>query len=164
MNCLEWSFLFFTVFALAGCVFHRPVHYPAQVLMKDGEACFSVANRREERANTPIISAVDVLTYVNNNKEMKLVWSEVFMRDRPPMKLSPHECLVYGEGAEVVPSLRKGHHYGVTIFASVDGYGVAYFSYFCLSETPGDDKTKIHRVKWSNKMNGYDWSVCGDKG
>jgi len=163
MNDMKWSFLFCAIFAFAGCVFHRPVHYPAQVLMKDGAPCFSVANRREERANTPIISAVDVLSYANNNKEMKLVWSEVFMRDRPPMELSPHECFAYGEGAEITPSLRKGHHYGVSIFASVGGYGIAYFSYFCLSGTPDGKESKIHHVKWNNKIDSYDWSVCGDK-
>jgi len=159
---VKWSLLFCAVFVLSGCVFHRPAYYPAQVLMKDGTPCFSVANRRKERTSTPIISAIDVLSYVND-KEIKPVWGEMFMRDRPPMKLSPHECLVYGVGEKIVPSLRNGYRYGVSISASVDNYGVFYFSYFCLSITPDGDETEIHRVKWSKEINGFDWRVCGIK-
>jgi len=160
---VKWSLLFCVVFALSGCLFHRPAYYPAQVLMKDGVPCFSVANRSEERVSTPIISAIDVLSYTDDNKEIKPVWGEMFMRDRPQIKLSPYECLVYGEGAEMAPPLKKGHHYGVSISASVDNYGAFYFSYFCLSGVPDGDATEIHHVKWSKNINSYDWRVCGDK-
>jgi len=155
----KWSLLFCVVAVLFGCLFHRPAYYPAQILMKDGVPCFSVANRRKERANTPIVSTVNVFPLVGK----EAIWIGMFPPDLPPMILPPHECLVYGVGTENAPPLRRGYRYGVSMITSINGYRVAYQSYFCLSGAPDGNETEIHHVKWNRELNGFDWRVCGDK-
>jgi len=75
------------------------------------------------------------------------------------MKLSPHECLVYGEGAEEVWQLRQRSSYSVSINAYKDGEYMRYVTPFRLYETE-EDGTEICRLKWSNETNDYDLEAC----
>jgi len=148
---------FAAAFLLSGCFFHRPAYYAAQVLMKDGAPCFSVANSRKEQESLPRISIISIFPYASD--EIMPIWHQAFHRDQPAMKLSPHECLVYGAGTQIAPTLQQGFRYGVSIRASIDDHGAIYQSYFCLYKTP-EGKAKIHHAKWNNKLNGYDWRIC----
>jgi len=143
--------------ALSGCFIHRPAFYSAQVLIKDGVACFSVANDREARKYPPKLSFVSVGT-VDGDKTNP-VWSRIFLPEQPTMELPPHECLVYGEGAGYAPQLRQGFRYQLNMSAVINGNNWRYRAYFCLYETPAGE-LKIHYAKWNNKIGGRDWQVC----
>jgi len=153
----NFKLLFYIMFFLSGCLFQRPAYYPAQVLMKDGLPCFSVANNRKERATPPEISTINVMSYFGD--EITLISHGGFSPDQPPAKLFPHECLAYGIASEIAPKLQQGLRYGVSIRATINGHGVIYKSYFCLYDTP-EGETKIHHAKWNNKINGRDWRMC----
>jgi len=153
---LGWMSLGCAAFALSGCLFHRPAYYPAQVLMKGGAPCFSVANNRKERINPPIISIISVFPYAS--EEVMPLWCRAFPRNQPSMKLSPHECLTYDGEA----GLQKGLPYVVFMNGYIHEENRRYRAYFCLHEANGGS-TEIHYSKWSNKMNGYDWQTCGQQ-
>jgi len=149
--------IFCAVFFLSSCIFHRPAYYPVRVSMKDGVPCFSVANNRKERVNPPKISVISIFHYASS--ETMPLWQQTFYQKQSPMRLSPQDCLVYGAGGEAAPALKYGVRYGVSMNASIDGYGVAYQSYFCLYNKH-DGQTEIHHAKWNDEINGYDWRVC----
>jgi len=157
---VKWGFLFCVVFTFSGCRFHRPAYYPAQVRMKDGVPCFSVANRRKEKANPSLILTINVFRYAS--RDATPFWYQTFPPGQRSIEIFPHECMVYGKGKETAPPLLYGHRYGVSIHASINDEMRAYQSYFCLSRTPVGE-TEIHHVKWNRELNGFDWSVCGDK-
>jgi len=158
IKLFESGFLLCLTLALSGCIFHRPAYYSAQVLMKDGVPCFSVANSRKERANPSEISSIHVLPYEEN--ETVLPWRKIFPPSQPAIRLSPHECIPYGAGENMAPPLQHNFFYGVLIYSSINGYGMAYLSYFCLYKTP-DGRTDIHHVQWYNKPPERDWGTCG---
>jgi len=137
VNMTGWKVLCCAAFSLSGCLFHKPAFHPAQVLMKDGATCFSVANNREERANPPEISVITVSSETEERKGP--LWYRAF-RSQAPMTLSPHECLVYGEDTGHTPALRQGFRYRVTMNAYIN--------------------EKTHHAKWNNKINGRDWRIC----
>jgi len=144
-------------FALPGCFFHRPAFYPAQVLIKDGAACFSVTNNREARKYPPELSFVSVGA-VDGDKTNP-VWSRIFLPDQPIMELLPHNCLLYGEGTRYTPKLRQGFRYQLNMSAIINGNNWRYRAYFCLYET-STGELKIHHAKWNNKINRRDWRIC----
>jgi len=152
------SLMLCTAFVLSGCILHRPAFYPAQVLMKDGVACFSVTDNREARVNPPELSVISV--YSVDGEKISPVWRQMFPPDQPTMTLSPRECLAYGTGAKDVPALQPGFHYGVSMNGYIDGNNRMYMAYFCLYKTP-DGKTDVHYAEWNDKTQERDWSVCG---
>jgi len=158
IKLFESGFLLCLTFALSGCIFHQPVYYPAQVLMKDGVPCFSVANSRKERANPPKISSINVFPYEGN--DMVPLWRKIFLPDQPAIRLSPHECIPYGAGENMAPPLQHNFRYIISILSSINGYRMHYKSYFCIYET-ADGETDIHHAQWNDKTNERDWGACG---
>jgi len=157
INLTGCGMLFCAALSLSGCFFHRPAFYPAQVLMRDGMACFSVTNNREARASPPELSYISV--YSVDDEKANPVWHQMFPSNRPIMSLSQHKCLIYGEGSGDVPVLRQGFHYRVITSAYINGNHRRYHAYFCLYET-SKGEVKIHYAKWNNKIGGRDWQVC----
>jgi len=158
VKLFESGFLLCLTLALSGCIFHRPAYYSAQVLMKDGVPCFSVANSRKERASPPEISSVNVFPYEGN--EIVPLWRRIFPPDQPTIRLSPHECIPYGAGENMTPPLKHNFRYGISIFSFISGDTMNYQSYFCLYET-ADGRTDIHHAQWNNKTHERDWGACG---
>jgi len=159
LKLFERGLLLCAVFPLSGWFFHKPAYYPAQVSMQDGTPCFSVTNRRKERANPPKIQGISFST----DQETMPIWHGSFPPGQSPLRLHPDDCLSYGAGTQLSPKLHQelqpGFRYEVSIYTTSDYDVRHYFSYFCLYETP-EGNTGIHRPVWNDEINGRDWRVC----
>jgi len=164
LNVSRVLFVSIIVVSCSGCVTdalyalaQRPSVYPAQVLTRNGEACFSVEDVNETRKNPPEIGGIVVTLHHENSSEM--VWTRGFPSETGLFHLSPSQCILYGD-AVPAPVLEYGEKYSVYINASINGDHRPYKAYFCMTKN-FDGKTEAHEINWNDEKAEYDWSVCG---
>jgi hypothetical protein len=157
----------------AGCT-QLGVRNEGQVRQVGDLPCFSVDDSEEAREGRPELAVLAVYQYGGEGRESEPVWVRGFVAADPPVRLSPDDCIVYGdnsrgdkEGAMDAVPLRSGVAYTYIFnsdipYASAKGVGWKnrrYRGYFCLTQDAGG-KVTVHEVRWSRKEERRLWDVC----
>ena len=157
----------------AGCMqFGR--FNPGQIRQVGDLPCFSVEDSDETREGKPKLAVLAVYKYGGEGRAEEPVWVRGFVDADPPVRLSPDDCIVYGdnsrgdkEGAMDAVPLRPGVAYSYSFnsdipYASAKGGGWKnrqYSGHFCLTQDAGG-KVTVHEVRWSKKEERRLWDVC----
>jgi hypothetical protein len=157
----------------AGCMqFGR--YNQGQVKQVGELPCFSVDDSREAKKGKPELAVLTVY-HIKKDKPPERVWEVGFVTADPPVRLSPDDCIVYGdnsrgdkEGAMDAMPLRTGVAYSysfnshIPYTSIIGGSGWKYRSYsghFCLTQDAGGRIT-VHDVRWDEKEKLWLWKVC----
>lgn len=146
----------------ANCSSPPDRYQDAVVHARSALPCFGINDTDEARATPPEIAGVRVTE--RHAGRTSLVWEVSYMdATGSGPRLTPGDCIVFGEGGSIAPRLNAGSRYRVAMLGDVerkDGQAEVrwYTAYFCMMENDG--LLEPHQVEWDGRRDEWAWGTC----